>query len=282
MSSTLNAYDEYLAAIERGKRLCKELQSFVQEPLTYPTMQSLYDVEMNPLRINTKKIIQRTLAGCGLSTSEMMYIDVRNIGKGEYDDAAYANHFDGRSGVVVCSENYKDRDENGLGQRLWPSEILWQSWLVAVKNRESKPSDLHAVVRFRVVNNATKRLIWESARRSTCTIEGENGLREYTNWDQGYHAILGSPNGGSTMRMLLDHKREIGYRTVERVVVLDEGNLALDKPQTRSFLILLSPRRTPPTRIPRPTACGAHFKVRKTKPLHGWPPLKDKGKIGLK
>jgi hypothetical protein len=127
MSSTLNAYDEYLAAIERGKRLCKELQSFVREPLTYPTMQSLYDVKMNPLRINTEMIIRRALARCGLSTSEMIYVDVRNIGKGGYDDAAYANHFDGRSGVVVCSENYKDRDENGPSQRLWPSEILWQS-----------------------------------------------------------------------------------------------------------------------------------------------------------
>ncbi|TAQ86128.1 hypothetical protein B7494_g5549 [Chlorociboria aeruginascens] len=277
MSSTLNAYDEYLAAIERGKCLCKELQRFVREPLTYPAMQSLYNVEMNPLRINTKRNIQTALAQCGLSTSEMIYIDIRNIGKGEYDDAAYANHFDGKSGVVVCSENYKGRDENGPGQRLWPSEILWQSWLVAVKKQKSKPSDLHVVVRFRVVNETTMRLIWESARRSTCTMEGGKGMREYTNWDQGYHAILGSPNGGSTMRMLLDHKREIGYRTVERVVVLEEDKLALDKPQARSFLILLSPRRTPPTRIPRPPATA-----RKTKPLHGWPPLKGKGKIGLK
>jgi hypothetical protein len=154
--------------------------------------------------------------------------------------------------IIVCSENYKHRDENAPGERLWPSEILWQSWIMAVNAQRSRPSNLQAIVRFRVVNESTMSVIWHAARLSTCIREGLHDYREYTKWDQGYHAILGSVNGASTMRMLLDHKAQIGYRTVERVVVLGDNQLTLEEPEHRSFLLLLSSRRTPPTRIPRP------------------------------
>ena len=59
--------------------------------------------------------------------------------------------------------------------------------------------------------------------------------------DDGYYfAILGSPNGASSMRMLNDHKAAIGSRSVERVVVLGDQNISLEEPQSRSFLLLLA------------------------------------------
>jgi hypothetical protein len=251
--SSSNAYDEYLAAFERGRRLCRLLDSFFRTDRTqYPTMQSLYSVDSDLLRMNATRDIQRALAGCGVSTSELVYVDVRSPGKSAYDDAAYTNHLDGKSGVIVCSENYKDRDDNAPGQKLWPSEILWQSWMMAVEAQRSRPSDLQVIVRFRVVNESTMSMIWHAARLSTCIREGLHHYREYTKWDQGYHAILGSVNGASAVRMLLDHKALMGYRTVERVVVLGDKKLTLEEPERRSFMLLLSPRRIPPTRIPRP------------------------------
>lgn len=54
------------------------------------------------------------------------------------------------------------------------------------------------------------------------------------------------------MRMLLDRKAQTGYRTVERVVVLGDKQLKLDKPENSSFVLLLSSRRTTPTKIPEP------------------------------
>ena len=51
--------------------------------------------------------------------------------------------------------------------------------------------------------------IWHAAKFSTSTREGPHHYREYTELDQGYHAILGSVNGASTMRMLLDHKAQL-------------------------------------------------------------------------
>jgi hypothetical protein len=91
--SSSNPYDEYLAAIEKGRRLCGLLDTFVRTDRTqYPTMQSLYSVDSDILRLNATRNIQRALAGCGLSTSELMYVDVRSPGKSVYDDAAYTNH----------------------------------------------------------------------------------------------------------------------------------------------------------------------------------------------
>ena len=49
------------------------------------------------LRKNTTKKIQ---AGCGVSTSELAYVDVRSLGKYAHDDAAYTNHLDGKSSVI--------------------------------------------------------------------------------------------------------------------------------------------------------------------------------------
>jgi hypothetical protein len=124
--------------------------------------------------------------------------------------------------------------------------------MMAAQAQRSTPSNLQAIVWFVVVNESTKSVIWNAAKRLTCTREDLYDHREYTKWDHGYHAILGTMNGASTMRMLLDRKAQTGYRTVERVVVLGDKQLKLDKPENSSFVLLLSSRRTTPTKIPEP------------------------------
>lgn len=61
--------------------------------------------------------------------------------------------------------------------------------------------------------------VWQAARLSTSTTEGPNGYRMYTNIFDEYFAILGSPNGASTLRMLIDQKEQIGYQTQKRIFV---------------------------------------------------------------
>ena len=58
--------------------------------------------------------------------------------------------------------------------------------------------------------------------------------------------LLGSINGASTMTILLDHKAEIGFRTVEKVVVFAENKTEHVERfgKLRSFMIVLSDRRT--------------------------------------
>ncbi|KAF2187980.1 hypothetical protein K469DRAFT_475647, partial [Zopfia rhizophila CBS 207.26] len=111
---------------------------------------------------NPTKNIQQALAGCGSSAGELVHIDVRSPSISMFDDAAYTNHLNGKSDIIVCSKNYKGRDENPPGQRLWPSEILWQSWMMAAEAQRSRLSDLQAIIRFRVVNESTKSVIWHA------------------------------------------------------------------------------------------------------------------------
>ena len=204
----------YLEAIEKGKTLCRELDSLYR----------VYDQTYPPLQ-----------------TSEKMW-------RRAYDNAAYSNQFDAKSGVIVCSENFKSGDSNPPERKLWPLEVLWQSWVEAARVQNSRTSNLKAVVRWNVVNDDTKAVIWSAAKLSTSTRENlEDHSREYTNSDDGYFAILGSINGASTMRMLIDHKADIKYRTVEKVFVLGNDALTMAEPENRTFVLLLSPPRSLPS-----------------------------------
>ena len=99
------------------------------------------------------------LAVYSVSTNELVFTEVRSLSISGREDAAYTNWLDGKSSIIVCSENFKDRDENPPSQQLWPSEILWQSWTIAVEAKHLEPSNLQVIVRSFVVNNPTKRVI---------------------------------------------------------------------------------------------------------------------------
>lgn len=273
----MNASDEYMAAVEKGRRLCGELKSFrLPEGVRFQRMDLLYSVDSKTLTNAPNPIATALIACGGLSTSNLVYVDVRSPHKSVHDDAAYCNHMDSTSGVMICNENFKNRDENATEKQLWPSEILWQSWTTVARTQGSRPGDLKVIVRSWIINKPTQRVIWQAAKLSTCTMEGPRDHKEYTEWDQGYHAILGSVNGASTMRMLLDHKAAIGFRTIERVMVLGklDVQLGVEEPQARSVVFLLSSRRAPPTGIPRPSST-----TRQTRGLQPSPP--GKGSIAI-
>lgn len=74
------------------------------------------------------------------------------------------------------------------------------------------------------------------------------GQVEYTEGTDGFFAILGSPNGACSMRTLIDHKSDIHYRSVERVLVVGESDESknLDKVgSSRTFIIFLGGERIP-------------------------------------
>lgn len=169
----MNASDEYMAAVEKGRRLCEELKSFrLPEGVRYQRMDLLYDVDSGPLT-NAPKSIETALIACGgFSTSNLVYVEVRSPHKSVYEDAADCNHMDSTSGVMICNENFRNRDENAPKRQLWPSEILWQSWTTVAKTQGFRPGDLKVIVRSWIVNKPTQRVIWQAAKLSTCTIQG--------------------------------------------------------------------------------------------------------------
>jgi len=185
--------------------------------------------------------------------SNSTYVEVRSAGTSEDDDdAAYCNWFDPGHGLIICNENYKSRDNHPADKMVWPSEVLWQSWKSTALAAGNPASNLRAIVRLTIVNEASKIAIWQASMHSSSSWTGENNEVEYTRLDNGFYAILGTPNGASTMRMLRDHRTELGHRVVEKIVVFGEKDLTMNKAETRSMAILLSDRRTPPSRIPGP------------------------------
>ena len=172
---------------------------------------------------------------------------------------------------IVNFDNDKSRDDSQPeDKRLFPSEVYWQSYL----RRQGNARDLRLIVRYHIWNEQTALCIQEAALRSTRQSEPTrpgtsipmHGRAVYNSQDEGLFALLGSPNGASSMRMLKDHKKEMGYRTVDRIIVqgyeTEEEALNIEKRRT-FFIVLTECRRAAPTiaaPVPR------FFAPRKTPP----------------
>ena len=63
------------------------------------------------------------------------------------------------------------------------------------------------------------------------------------------NTILGSVLGSSAARMTLDYKEEIGYRTVERLVMFGKTDEGDEYDKAKSFPFLISGCRQRPTKV---------------------------------
>ena len=110
----------------------------------------------------------------------------------------YTHYSSGRQGILLCYENDKGRDDHAEGMRLHPSEVGWQSFLMATNEDRVSSTKLRAIIQHCIVNTPTKKVIYEVARSSACTRSGPDGYLEYTELDNGFFAILGSDLGEAT------------------------------------------------------------------------------------
>ncbi|KAJ8111302.1 hypothetical protein OPT61_g6074 [Boeremia exigua] len=133
-------------------------------------------------------------------------------------------------------------------KKLDDTKFAAQCWKTNALAAGKRASDLAAIVRLTVVNEESKIAIWQASKLSSSSRMEDNNQVEYTRQDNGFYAILGAPNGASTMRMLRDHRTELGYRVVENIVVFGNKGLTMQAPETRSMPIILSTRRDPPSK----------------------------------
>lgn len=160
-------------------------------------------------------------------------------------DAIYSNRCNGQCGVIIRYENHKERDTNSKAERLFCSEVVWQSFLLACKADGAKPSGLRLLIQHFVINKETKIAISEVIRSSNVTSVGEDDRRVYTERDKGFYVLLGSVLGAQMMRILLDHRSDLGHRIVEHIVILPIEKDQEKSTATRSLMFVLSePRRT--------------------------------------
>jgi hypothetical protein len=194
--SSQNPLEIYESAITNGKRLCKELASFeAQSPLAASLLSCGYDVQPGRLRSNVENSLRSMLLSCDILISNSTYVDVSSAGTPKYNDSAYSNWFDPVHGLIVCNENYKSRDTRSGDKMLWPSEVLWQCWKSTALGAKKLASDLCATVRLRIVNEASQIAIWQASKHSSSSRIDDDNQIEYTRHDNGFYAILGTPNG---------------------------------------------------------------------------------------
>ena len=72
-------------------------------------------------------------------------------------------------------------------------------------------------------------MIYEANRSSTSTVEKNFDYKEYTDVDDRFYALLRSGLEKSIIHILLDHKAKMGYRSVDRVVLLSKKGLNSNK-----------------------------------------------------
>ncbi|KAF1920730.1 hypothetical protein BDU57DRAFT_421820, partial [Ampelomyces quisqualis] len=161
--SSQNPLQVYESAITNGKRLCKELASFeAQPPLPASLASCGYQVRSGRLRSNVENPLRSMLLSCGILISSSTYVDVRSANTPRNEDSAYSNWFDPVHALMVCNENYKSRDTNSGDKMVWPSEVLWQCWKSTALEAGKLASDLCAIVRLTIINDASQIAIWQA------------------------------------------------------------------------------------------------------------------------
>ena len=216
-------------------------------------LQSLYRVESGS--IQSEKAVPDGLVREYVKVPRMKWVDISSPNTKD-PDLAYSHHVSHDAGLLLVNEIHKDCDKSRPGQRFNPSEMAWQSSLLGIEQDGVQLSTLRCIVVSHIVNDNTKNGISETTRVSTSTLSKEHGHKEFTEVDDGFYALLGSVLGKMAMHMLLDHKAEMRYRSVDRLVLVVKKNL--DPSNARSFVILLSdprPRKRAATDVPCEPSC---------------------------
>ena len=196
--------------------------------------------------INVPDDIREDLTNWNVNLDGVHFVDVCTPSRRNWD-VAYSYHISACTGLLLVNQASKDHDVNPSKRRLKPSEVAWQWFLLGAERDRVRPARLQCIVLYHIVNFDTKKVIYETIRSSTSTFEKDFGYKEYTDLDDGFYALLGSVLGKSMMQMLLDHKAEMGYRSVDRVILL--GKRGIDPAEqwdlARNFLIVFSEPRSP-------------------------------------
>ena len=247
--------DLYDFCVEKGRKLCLTLAGLVP-PIKEPSatqLKSWYDISRGARPLPANKQLRTAFRGWNVSKGDFEYVEVSSFGPEA--EPAYINWYNVREKVILNYFNWKANDLDDLDEKLFPSEIIWQSYILSGDRiPRFDPASLRLIVRHSIVNISTRRAIWYAGRRSTCLKEDPlSGYVEYTPLDEGFYAVLGSDNGANTMRLLIDHKYELRGRTIEKIIIL--GGPAVEKrgiltdlkddfERSRTIFLVLSERRT--------------------------------------
>ncbi|KAH7071743.1 hypothetical protein FB567DRAFT_612413 [Paraphoma chrysanthemicola] len=111
--------------------------------------------------------------------------------------------------------NSKDPDPTLLPRLRSLSDVLWGFW-----NRDNPNiKNIRYFFMLGISNEATNQVIASCLQKANKELCEWPGTEFKTDTDQG-HAILGTPNGAVFAYFLLQHKAQLGYKTITKVTVI--------------------------------------------------------------
>lgn len=145
------------------------------------------------------------------------------IGEGFFDDQSfmYSNSYDLKTGTFHASINYKNWDDSVAEQEKLPpalpnSEIIWHQYQLALKIANSKkPATLRQVSRESIGNTQTLDTIFLTDQGDR-TQKGQEAVVDEPVDDA--WALLGTPNGRSSVWLLIQHSEDFGGVDIEKIV----------------------------------------------------------------
>ncbi|KAF2828230.1 hypothetical protein CC86DRAFT_439187 [Ophiobolus disseminans] len=95
------------------------------------------------------------------------------------------------------------------------SDILWAFW-----NRDnSNVKNIKYFFMLGISNEETNQIVASCLHKAGKTLSEWPGASFMTNTEEG-HALLGSPNGGVFAYFLLQHKAELGHKTITKITII--------------------------------------------------------------
>jgi hypothetical protein len=113
------------------------------------------------------------------------------------------------------SENFEEFDLPDL--RFW-SDVAFLQW----KSQASEDSELKHVLRYNVTNYTTNFVVEAINEANCCKTLPWPGV-DYDVASEEGKALLGTPNGSSTAYMLVQHKQQLGNKTVDKITVFEHS-----------------------------------------------------------
>jgi hypothetical protein len=128
------------------------------------------------------------------------------------------------NGIIVAYDNlspteaYRAQDRHDFtvpDLKFW-SDVAFLQW----KLHASEKSELKYVLRYNVLNSVTNFIIEAVGYANDCEMLPWPGVSYGTNSEEG-QALLGTPNGSSVAYMLIQHKHQLGHKTVDKITVFE-------------------------------------------------------------
>jgi hypothetical protein len=169
-----------------------------------------------------------TVDGVFYPPTQAMFCQVVNPVEGiivAYDNVsprAVLDHYEAREDIVVGNtqediEVWRKSDVPLPKLQFW-SDFAYLQWL----SHADDDSELRYVLRYNFLNDTSQFVVNTLEHHFNIPVLEWPGTT-YRAGTDGFLALLGTPNGSSTGYLLINHKAELGHKTVEKITVFRHG-----------------------------------------------------------